>query len=39
MKMQEYITPEVEILTLCEEDILTGSNDFVFLPPDEFSEI
>ena len=39
MTKQEYITPEVEILPLTEDDIIATSNDFVFLPTDEFREI
>ncbi len=39
MTTREYTTPEVEILMLSDEDIITTSDEFVFLPPDEFGEI
>ena len=34
-----YTTPEIELMPLCEPDVLTASDNFVFLPTDEFREI
>ena len=39
MKSNIYISPEIEVLELDVIDVLTASDDFVFLPPDEFREI
>ena len=39
MKNSKYTTPEIEVLNATETDILTASDSFVFLPPDEFGEI
>ena len=39
MKSIVYISPKIEVLALDEVDILTTSDDFVFLPPDDFREM
>ena len=39
MTKHNYLTPEVEILLTNDEDIISTSNDPVFLPTDEFGEI
>lgn len=39
MKNNAYVSPEIEVSSIHEIDILTASNEFVFLPTDEFGEI